>query len=153
MKIVYKDLEFELTFNNLSGLVAKEFYRLTPKLSNNNAKAQNILGKCLPLIDEKEVKDLPIEKIAEKAFMLGVVKGVISQEEYALIMPKQLTYDEQIAEDNIYRDLFRTMINKSNLDKAILKLIESDNESDFWQSLDILQIEAEVKRFRTLTNR
>lgn len=153
MKIVYKDLEFELTFNNLSGLVAKEFYRLTPKLSNNNAKAQNILGKCLPLIDEKEVQSLSIEKIAEKAFMLGVVKGVISQEEYALIMPKQLSYEDQIEEDNIYRDLFRTMINKNSLDKPILKLIESDNESDFWQSLDILQIEAEVKRFRTLTNR
>ena len=117
MKIVYKDLEFELTFNNLSGLVAKEFYRLTPKLSNNNAKAQNILGKCLPLIDEKEVKDLANEFAnhvseytglsteevlsldaqvftAKEALSLGLINGIMDQHEFSKYVAENFMTNE-----------------------------------------------------------
>lgn len=153
MKLSYKDIEIEITFRNLSGAVNKAFYKWYPIIPNNEIKLQKLTLKCFPLLTDKDINELSDVQQAQKAVALGLQKGIISSEEYADLMPKELSYEEQIAIDNAYFEIFKATIDTRNLTAEQSDLIDSNVDSDFWQSQNFELIKNEVARFRQFTKR
>lgn len=144
MELVYKEEKFEVDYNKATALIRKKIVDILKKAPPSKEK------KILDL--QKKLWDLAVseksqdEKTMQELLIQAVKDGKITQKEFYSLIDND--YQDGINQDLTIIEIFKVILNRYELTKEQIKLIDSKNDSDFWQNQDILEMENAVNSFR-----
>lgn len=145
MELEYKNEKFEVSYNKATALIRKNIISILKKAPPSKEK------KLLEL--QKKIFNLAIadgganEKTMQEVLIQAVNEKKISQKEFLSLL--ETDYEDGVNNDTTIIEIFKIIINRYDLTKEQIKLIDSKFDSEFWQTQDILEMENAVNSFRS----
>lgn len=137
------ETEIEVKYLPPSAYIRDRFHKIYSKL--NNPTLENLQAKLIPLMQvyADQIETFNEEGVA-KLQKLALQDGKITVDE---LIESTKKVDPTLV-DNVYLELFQTMIDKRKLSEEIKAEIEKPITDTFWQFQNIVEITSEVEFFR-----
>lgn len=152
MKLRDNKIEFDVFFLPVTGKISRVFYECDARMPKDKTltEKKKVGLAMLKYIDDKDRKNA-IEKgiIPENA----IIKALNSNDPLlnSLLESDVVTFTSE--EKNLINDLtiemFRATIDLDTLTDKQKELVQSDIQSDFWQTQNLEDIRTELSKFRT----
>lgn len=151
MKLKDNKVEFDIFFLPVTGKISRVFYDCDSRMPKDNSlmEKKKVGLAMLKYIDDKDRKNA-IEKgiIPESA----IIKALNSNDPLLtkLLETDTVTFtaEQKALIDDLTIEMFRATIDLDTLTDKQKELVQSDIQSDFWQSQNLEDIRIELSKFR-----
>ena len=151
MKLKDNKIEFDIFFLPVTGKISRVFYDCDSRMPKDNSlmEKKKVGLAMLKYIDDKDRKNA-IEKgiIPESA----IIKALNSNDPLLtkLLETDTVTFTptEKALVNDLTIEMFRATIDLDTLTDKQKELVQSDIQSDFWQSQNLEDIRIELSKFR-----
>ena len=151
MKLKDNKVEFDIFFLPVTGKISRVFYDCDSRMPKDNSlmEKKKVGLAMLKYIDDKDRKNA-IEKgiIPESA----IIKALNSNDPLLtkLLETDTVTFTptEKALVNDLTIEMFRATIDLDTLTDKQKELVQSDIQSDFWQSQNLEDIRIELSKFR-----
>ena len=149
-KLFYDKKPIVISYKNPSGKLSLLFARELNKLQiADNASKQQVIGIILSKYIDATDTTTPMEIKFISAMQRAFEAGDITADQMQESMVTTQSTPEDIENDfKIYINLFKEMVDFSELNPTNKELLSSDWDSDFWMAQNLQEVKAQVLFFR-----
>ena len=151
MKLRDNELEFEVFFMPVTGKISRVFYDCDSRMPKDSTltEKKKVGLAMLKYIDDKDRKNAIENGIIPES---AIIKALNSNDPLLtkLLETDTVTFtaEQKALIDDLTIEMFRATIDLFKLTDEQKELVQSDVQSDFWQSQNLEDIKTELSKFR-----
>ncbi len=151
MKLKDNKVEFDIFFLPVTGKISRVFYDCDSRMPKDNSlmEKKKVGLAMLKYIDDKDRKNAIEQGIIPES---AIIKALNSNDPLLtkLLETDTVTFTptEKALVNDLTIEMFRATIDLDTFDDKQKELVQSDIQSDFWQSQNLEDIRIELSKFR-----